>query len=547
MLACPLDCWDSCQMQLDNNSFRATSFSKFLCYKLNNYFKFQKEQNAYWQNQKILLPEALEKLSDILKKTDSKKVLFLKGSGNQSNMQNVTKLFFEKYLATFAVGSTCDGIGEMGIVNARGVSLNLPSFVIKNAKNIILWGRNAYETNIHLLPLINNKIKVCIDVIKTKTAKNSNLFLQIKPESDYFLAILLSRLVIEKNIVKNSNGNHFEQFKRIVFEYNKDDLLKKIGLNIQEVEKLLDVLLDGSVILTGLGVAKCKQCYKTTWAIDSLAMMLDYFGKDDSGVAFLGNSNFNINHPFRVKPTRQIALYDIDLDNFDVVFIQGANPLISLTNQRQWQKLKEKTLIVFGKYKDESAKIATLFIPTKDFFAKDDIRSSYFHEFVLLNRACKDDEGISEYELTKFLFNAFNYQGLKEEESYIQEFLKGLENINDSLYLNPIYKKPPYSDGFYTNDKKFNFLTKKFNFKKRKYHIVTLKEKKALNSQFIKNQKIYINPNSKELADILKDENIEFNKNIPLNIVVAKTGATINKYLKTSGYNAYYTEFIGDE
>jgi hypothetical protein len=33
-------------------------------------------------------------------------------------MQNVTKLFFEKLGATFAVGSSCDGLGEKGIINA---------------------------------------------------------------------------------------------------------------------------------------------------------------------------------------------------------------------------------------------------------------------------------------------------------------------------------------------------------------------------------------------------------------------------------------------
>jgi hypothetical protein len=49
--------------------------------------------------------------------------------------------------------------------------LILPIWIIKNAKNVIIWGRNPYVTNIHLLHLIKDKFAVTIDAIKTKTAK----------------------------------------------------------------------------------------------------------------------------------------------------------------------------------------------------------------------------------------------------------------------------------------------------------------------------------------------------------------------------------------
>ncbi len=550
---CPLDCWDACKLELKNNKFKGEAFSPYLCWKLNNYFKFPREISPKINIKNIMLTEGVEKLAEILKKTNPKKVLFVKGSGNMGLMQNVTKLFFEKYGATFAVGSTCDGMGERGIVKSRGKSLILPTWIIKKAKNIIIWGRKPYVTNIHLLDLIRNKSVLTIDVIETKTAKNSDFFIQIKPNSDYFLALLLSKLVFEKNLVKRSDGAGFKKFKKIVDSYLFEELIKKCGVNIDKAEILLKKLLEGGVILEGLGVAKCKECWKTTWAIDSLAFILDMFGKDNQGVAFLGSSSFGLNNPFKIEHKNSVPLFDVNLDDFDVIFIQGANPLISFVNRKEWEKLKEKTTVVFGKYYDETAKKSNLFIPTKDFYSKKDIRGSYFHEYVVKNVKCKMENGkcISEYELTKFLFDEFDFNGLKNEDEYLDELSKNVEWIDDEFGINPAVNKIPYEKGFYNEDKKFHFLNEDFNYIEKEFEIVTAKYSKALNSQFQKDENVYINPNSKVIMLSWVEKNIgmdkvKFNKNIPENVMFAKGGSVINEFLKAKGENAYY-EWIENE
>ena len=538
---CPLDCWDVCELELKSSKFKATSFSSYLCYKLNNYFKFKRETNSFYKSKNIMLSDALKKLSLILKNTDPKKVLYIKGSGNLGIMQNVTKIFFEKYGAFFAVGSTCDGIGEEGIINSRGKSLILPTWIIKNAKNVLIWGRNIYTTNTHLLPLIKNKNILTIDVIKRK---DSN-FIQIKPNKDFYLAILLSQYVLEDR-VKRDDGVNFDEFKKIVFSYSKKDLLDKCGIKEKEAKKLYEFIKDGAVVLLGLGVAKCKECYKTTWAIDSLFFMLDYFGKEDRGVAFLGSSNFGLNNPFDIEHKNTINLFDIDLDDFEVVFIQGANPLASFNNRNIWEKLKEKITIVFGKYMDESAKVATLFIPTKDFYQKKDIRGSYFHEYVLVNRENKKVNNlISEYELTSYLMKKFNFDGLKSEDEYIDIVLSSnLEQVDKSVYKKKVFNKAPYSEGFYTKDKKFHFLNEDFNYKDKEFEIVVAKHLTSLNSQFKRDDNIYINENSKNIMLSFVYENfpkdkIKIDNKLPKNIIYS-TGRLINKIIKNRGKNAYY-------
>jgi anaerobic selenocysteine-containing dehydrogenase len=427
---------------------------------------------------------------------------------------------------------------------------------------VLIWGRNPAVTNIHLLPLIKDKEVLVIDAIKSKTAKMYD-FIQVKPSSDYFLAILLAKEVIERGVTKREDGNNFNEYKNILKSYDKEDLMKKCGVANEKLNFLFDFIKDGAVVLTGLGVAKCKECYKTTWVIDSLFFILDFFGKRDRGVAFLGSSSYGLNNPFAINHKNKIALFDVNLDDYDVVFIQGANPLVSFVNRNEWKKLKEKTTIVFGKYYDETAKLATLFLPSKDFYEKKDVRGSYFHEYVLTNEnPIENNKFISEYELTKFLFEAFGFEGLEAEDKYIAEILNtNLEKIDDGLYKKRVFDLPPYSDGFFTSDKKFNFLTEKFEYIQKPFEIITAKETNALNSQFQRDSSIYINTKSKnimlryknneidysKLPDILKwliDNNllnkIKYSNDIPENIVFAKGGEVINEFLKAEGENAWY-------
>jgi anaerobic selenocysteine-containing dehydrogenase len=558
---CPLDCWDACGIEISNNKFTGSFLSSYLCWKLNNYDSFKREINAKFNSKNIMLSNALNKLFTILKETEPKRVLFIKGSGNMGIMQNVTKVFFEKYGATFAVGSTCDGIGEEGIIKGRGKSLILPLWIIKNSKRVLIWGRNPAVTNIHLLKLIRNKKVFVIDVVKTKTAKMFDYFL-IKPNSDYFLAILLAQEVMKKGLIKRRDGNNFSKYKRLVFSFSKEELMQKTGIDNEKLNFLVNFIKDGAVVLTGLGVAKCKECAKSVRAIDSLFFMLDFFGKNDRGVAFLGSSGYGLNNPFKFVHKNTSSLFDINLDNFDTVFIQGANPLISFLNRKEWNKLKDKKTIVFGKYYDETAKIATLFIPTKEFYSKKDIRGSYFHEYVLVNKNSKKDYGISEYELTDYLMKKFSFSGLREEDIYINEILNSnLEKITDTLYKKKIFDNPPYLEGFFTNDKRFNFLEEKFNYKEKSFEVVTAKSEKALNSQFQREEYIYINSiykgiildyqegkiNYSRLPCMLKwivDNNLQnklnYSNDIAKNIIFAKGGAIINAFLKASGMNGYY-------
>lgn len=483
MLVCPLDCWDVCVMDKKGDRFIPLNegiTNNFLCPKLNNYFKYPKYNPEF----------NLDEVEKLLKSTKPERVLFLKGSGNMGIMQNVTKLFFKNLGATFAVGSSCDGLGEEGILNAGLKPQIILTDEIKKAKNVIFWGRNSYETNTHLIPLIKNAKKICIDVRFTKTAKNSDVFYQINPNSDIFLAKYL--------ITKNKK------------------YLEYTGLN--EVDELEKILNQGAIIFLGLGVSKAKWGDKTTETIFALQ-------NEKVNIAYLGSSMEGLNNPFDVKPKNRMPLFEIEWDKIDLVFIQGSNPLVSLPN---FQIPQNKKVIVYGKFLDETAKRADIFIPTKEFYAKKDIRSSYFHEFVFINEPVEDDSGISEYEFTKEMFKRFNFSGLKSEDEYINEIYKPKREIKKE-------KKPA------------KFVDYEIEYQKGIY-LVTAKNNFSLNSQF-KTQSFAYSKNLEgkyKLKTKIGEIEVEIKKDSTLkeNLIFMYAGSEVNKILSSKGKNATYSEIV---
>jgi len=493
--ACPLDCYDACSVVYEEGKLKGDKNHPFtqghLCYKLNHYFDYPQLDKAYFEGEEVSLEKALDILEERLKA--SEEILHFRGSGNVGKMQAVTDLFFSQLGATLTTGSLCDLAGQIGIKKGRGKNLILPLEEIKKSELVIVWGRNIGYTNHHLLPFLEGKILVVIDPIKTNLAKNASFHLQIAPRSDLELASMLARFIY----MQNREDEQFIEEKTRYFEFYEDFIKsfrmvptsQKIGVDILDIATLAELMMEHkTVILVGNGVQKYSHGAEVLWAIDSLAAMLGLFEKEGCGVSFLGDTSIE-NDPFKVEAKR-VPKPLVNFGDYDLCFIQASNPAITLPNsKRVIEGLKKSFTVVFGLYNDETAQLANLIIPAKNFLQKEDIRFSYGHEFVELMPKLKDNpNALSEYELTKELMERFGFKGLKEEKEYISSFTKGLVKKGD-YYTLPI--------------EKYNFKQEPFTFieeieeteeeeEKKGYFLITPKPKNGINSQFKRDPFLYV-------------------------------------------------------
>jgi len=476
--ACPLDCYDACDVIYNDGVI-----SGDLCPHLHHYEKYQQITTPTYKGAKISLDEALNKLKEILKSSDAKDILYYKGSGNFGLMQEVIEHFFSSFGATLTDGSLCDGAGEAGIVEGRGENINMPISEIAKSEVVIFWGRNPHTTNSHILPLLKDKKIIVIDPIKTKIAKMADLHIQIKPRGDFYLAMLLSRfLYIEGGCdieFLEEFAEDYEDFYELTQTIRIKKTLDKIDVSLGDIGDLLALVENKKVaIVCGVGIQKYRDGADIMRAIDAFGVNLGLFGKEGCGVAYLGNSKDGITSPFYTKAKR-VCKVNTEFDKFKSVVIQGANPLSQMPDTTRVKKslAKVENIIYFGLYENETSKIADLVIPAKDFLSKNDIRSSYSYSCLKEMPKVKESEfGVSEYDLSRFLCDEFDIE-LKSEKSYIEHFKNS----------NVVEKKQTISE--------FEFLDTIDLTKvdKHKLHLITPKSTKSLNSQFKRDDFVYIN------------------------------------------------------
>jgi anaerobic selenocysteine-containing dehydrogenase len=508
--ACPLDCYDACSVIYEDGKLKGDKdhpFTKgFLCPSLNSFLKQKRITKPSYQGKDITMQEALEIVVDILKKGKNRKNLFFKGSGNFAKLQDITSLFFSKMDFVFTKGSLCDGAGEAGVVEGRGVSLALPISQIKKSEVIVVWGRNISTTNSHLMPIIEGKTLIVIDPVKTEIAKKADIHIQLRPRSDFFLAILWARFALleemeDEEYIKRYT-EEFDYFKEFLESFRINTMIDEVDVKVSVFLEALELMRDKKVsFLVGVGVQKYLHGDSVLRAIDSFVAMLGLFGREGCGVSYLSNSSFGFLNPFAHK-SRSVAKPIVDFKEYATVFIQGANPMSQMPDIKRVEAGLNQCefIIYFGLYENESSKRAHLIIPAKTFLEKDDVRFSYGSEFVsIMPKIIDNDIGISEYELTKYLYDSFDFGDLKSEKEYIDEIVSSHAKEIDGYYISKSYEDIPYSKGFYTDDKKFIFIDEVEDEKLKDqdgYFLITQKPKKSINSQFDCDDFLYISSNN---------------------------------------------------
>ncbi len=497
--ACPLDCYDACSVVFDGKRLTGDKEHPFtrghLCYKLNHYFDYPQLQSARYEGKEIALSEALDILEEKIR--DSKEILHFRGSGNVGKMQAITDLFFASIGATLTTGSLCDAAGQLGIEKGRGKNLILPLEQIQKSELVIVWGRNIGYTNHHILPFLQGKSLVVIDPLKTNLAKNAALHLQIAPRTDLELACMLARFVYMQNREDEAfieeHTEEYDFYTDFIKSFRMVPTTEKIGVDLVDIATLAELMMDmKTVILVGNGVQKYAHGTEVIRAIDSLAAMLGLFGKEGCGVSFLGDTSLGLEDPFKVEAKR-VAKPEVDFGMYDLCFIQASNPAVTMPrSQKVVEGLQKSFTVVFGLYDDETAKLADLVIPAKNFLQKRDIRFSYGHEFVeLMPKLQENEKALSEYELTSELMKRFGLGELRREEEYIEHFVKQLKRRGD-YYLLPSFEEVPYQEGF---EEQFCFVDEvedEFDHLKEGYFLLTPKAKNAINSQFKRDPYLYV-------------------------------------------------------
>lgn len=556
-VACPLDCYDACQAEIIEENIKGSKEHKTtngkLCVNFANLLKEENLETAYFNNEKISLDESLNILVEKLKSTTPAKTLFYKGSGNLGVMQSAPKNFFTQYGSTLTRGSLCDGGGGAGIEAGRTNVINPPLEKLLNADVIVVWGRNFTDTSSHLYNLVKDKTFVTIDPVSTEIAKKSKIHMQINPKTDYELALLFTRFAymqdLEDKEFIEEFGNGADWFFDVARNRPVVSYEATTGVPLSQVNDFFDLIENKSVaIVLGLGVQKYFEGSQITRCIDSFAAYMGYHKKEAGGVWYLSDSNFGYEKQFEIKgANKKVSIPKVDFGSYDLVFIQGANPVVSHPNTKKViEGLKNTFVVYFGTTYNDTCEYANLIIPSGSFLSKKDVRLSYGHEYKSISNIVKEKNPntITEYELASFLIEQFGFEKLKDEDeiiSYYENYKPNLEEFETFEFVEEVDIEPLYKEK--TSDN---------------YYLITAKHKNSLNSQFAKDDFVYLNSatnfNNGDIVNISsKYGNVQFevkiNDDIKENCAFFYAGNKKVNYLTPneedeSSFSAMYQEVL---
>lgn len=504
--ACPLDCYDACSVIVDAGTLKGDQAhpytNGYLCPHLNHFWKHERIAQPLLRGKAVTMETAHEHLVSLIRDArDANGVLYYRGSGNFGLMQAATDHFFASIGATLTEGSLCDGAGEAGIIEGRGINRVLPPEQVAASDVVIVWGRNIPVTNSHMLPFLKGKKLVVIDPVRTELAERADIHIQLKPGGDLYYALLLARFIVIEGMQDETYlakyGEAYEEYYELTQTVRIKAVLDRIGLGLGDIGGVLELLRDRKVcILTGVGVQKYRNGDEVLRAIDALGVLLGLFGKEGCGVGFLGSSSAGIPSPFaagrRFEPKPTAAFSD-----YDLVFVQGANPASQMPDTARVTDSLGKAghLVYFGLYENETSQMAELVIPAKTFLEKADVRTAYGHNALLQMPACEQSAiGISEYDLAASLCRAFGV-ALESEQHYLDYFASFGEAGSDKSLVKG-REALPYAQGFDSDDGQFLFLEEydsDFDMQED-FFLITPKSPRSLNSQFERESEVRMHP-----------------------------------------------------
>lgn len=425
---CNRDCPDACGVVAEVEDGRVTglagdrehAFTRgFLCQRTSRFLRRQYAPDRITRpllrrgdrQVEISLDEALdlaaEQLVRIRDESGPAAILPYRLGGSLGLLKELTDAFFAAFGPTSVKsGDVCSGAGEAAQMMDFGALDSPDPRDLVHARNIINWGRNFAVSSVHTIPIVREARRrgarvVTVDPIHTRTAGLGDQHLAVRPGGDIALGLAVGRRLFERGGVHASAAtrcDHVEAFKALCFSRPSSDLLDACDLGAPDVERLVDMLMDGpTAILVGWGLQRRLRGAATVRVLDALGALSGNLGVRGGGVLFttvrrrVFDLSFRGTHAApRVFPEARLGAAVLEAKDPPVrcLWVTCANPVAMLGDSARMAEAMERTefTVVVDSHPTDTTRRATLVLPTTTMLEDDDLLGSYGHHFVGVSR-----------------------------------------------------------------------------------------------------------------------------------------------------------------
>ncbi len=169
--------------------------------------------------------------------------------GHQGTINGLTSgdAFFNRLGSTVAEKTYCESGSSTAWIMTVGPTGGLDVESLAYSKYIIVWGMNMMNTNLHAWPFImeaksNGAKIVVIDPVRTRTAKQADWHIAIRPGTDGALALGMMNVIIAEDLVdRDYVGSYtvgFEDLAARAAEFPPERVAEITGIKANDIRKL---------------------------------------------------------------------------------------------------------------------------------------------------------------------------------------------------------------------------------------------------------------------------------------------------------------------
>jgi anaerobic selenocysteine-containing dehydrogenase len=352
------------------------------------------------------------RLSEIKKQYGPHSILWYRGSGMSGLTNEIGSAFWKAFGgATTTYGNLCWPAGLEAVRLTLGsVKHNVP-WDLKNARTIIIWGKNPAETNIQETAFIAEARSagcriVVIDPLRTPTADKADILYSPVPGTDAALALAVAKVLIEENLIDNkfiSLVKGFEEF-RMSLKMTPGEAELITGIPAENIIELAHIIGNGGPVtfLPGYGLQRHLNGGQTIRAILALAVITGNIGKPGAGFNYANLQSYIYDDPkeplsyypdkekdYPFRRTISMAKFASDLlkttdPEVRAAWVERGNPLLQLPDSENVKKVfsRLELKIVVEQFMTDTAATADIILPAKDIFEQSDIIGSYWSPYV---------------------------------------------------------------------------------------------------------------------------------------------------------------------
>jgi anaerobic selenocysteine-containing dehydrogenase len=337
--------------------------------------------------------------------------------GNQGTANGLTAgdAFFNRLGSTVAEKTYCESGSSTAWVMTVGPTGGLDVESLAYAKYIIVWGMNMVSTNLHAWPFVlEAKSKgakiVVIDPFKSRTAKQADWHIAIKPGTDAALALGMMNVIIQEGLVdydyveKYTLG--YEELKARAAEFPVERVAEITGIPAADIVKLAReyATTPPAAIREGVAVERSPGGGDAVRAITCLPALIGAWRHVGGGAVEMPIYEFpmsvaHVSRPDWIKPGTRV-LNELDLGAaltgkmkldppIKSVFVYNSNPVSQAPDAGELVRglQREDLFTVCSElFITDTAKYADILLPSTMQAEQYDIMVTWGHLYIMLNQ-----------------------------------------------------------------------------------------------------------------------------------------------------------------